>query len=208
MPSKPSSKKTASADRKSDPAVSYNDFKEYEGQRYTGMKIGRSHKWYYDKGEWKETKVTPDLWQISYAVTKRRAGRAPEGSGVPVGTEYHWYVLAHQNVAKQTANDYTTSLTGLKFKIAHRRAGSETWSATPRTQRKRMIAFLRNVLADLERQSEPADSVAAARTMATHRKERDRRAAPVKQATARRRGAKGRSAPGSVRRASRLHARR
>ena len=75
---------------KSDPAVSYDAFKEHEGQRYTGMKIGRSHKWYYDPGEWKETKVTPDLWQIQYAVNKRRAGRAPEGSGVPVGTEYHW----------------------------------------------------------------------------------------------------------------------
>jgi hypothetical protein len=139
-------------ERKSELGVSYNEFKEYEGQRYTGMKIGRSHKWHYDRGEWKETKITPDLWQIGYAVTKRRAGRAPEGSGVPIGTEYHWYVLAHQNVSKQTANDYTTSLTGLKFKIAHKRAGSEKWSATPRTQRKRMISFLRSVIVDLEKQ--------------------------------------------------------
>jgi hypothetical protein len=67
-------------------------------------------------GEWKETKSTPDLWHIGYAVTKRRAGRAPEGSGVPVGTEYHWYILAHQNIAKQAANDYTTPLTGLSSK--------------------------------------------------------------------------------------------
>jgi hypothetical protein len=154
MTAKPSSKKSRTKEAKSDLAVSYNEFKEHEGQRYTGMKIGRSHKWHYDPGEWKETKITPDLWQIGYAVTKRRAGKAPEGSGVPVGTEYHWYVLAHQNVAKQTANDYTTSLTGLKFKIAHKRAGSEKWSATPRTQRKRMITFLRTVLADLERHSE------------------------------------------------------
>src|ERR1043166_6701167 len=102
---------------KSDPSVSYDEFKEYEGKKYTGMKIGRSHKWYYDKGEWKEKKITPDLWQISYAVTKRRAGRAPEGSGVPVGTEYHWYVLAHQNVCKVNANDYTTTMPGLKFKV-------------------------------------------------------------------------------------------
>ena len=146
-----------------DLAVSYNEFKEHEGQRYTGMKIGRSHKWYYDQGEWKEKKITPDLWQIGYAVTKRRAGRAPEGSGVPVGTEYHWYVLAHQNVAKQTANDYTTSLTGLKFKIAHKRAGSEKWSATARTQRKRMIMFLRSILADLEKQTERDGGVMATR---------------------------------------------
>jgi len=139
---------------KSDPSVSYDQFKEYEGKKYTGMKIGRSHKWYYDQGEWKEKKVTPDLWQISYAVTKRRAGRAPEGSGVPVGTEYHWYILAHQNVTKLNANDYTTSMTGLKFKIAHKRAGSGKWSATPKTQRKRMIQFLRGVIDDLESQPE------------------------------------------------------
>src|SRR5213595_2628347 len=155
--------KRSTNEPKSDPAVSYNDFKEHEGQRYTGMKIGRSHKWYYDRGEWKEKKITPDLWQIGYAVTKRRAGHAPEGSGVPVGTEYHWYVLAHQNTAKQTANDYTTSLTGLKFKIAHKRAGTEKWSATPMTQRKRMITFLQNVIADLQKQSDRAGDVVSER---------------------------------------------
>jgi hypothetical protein len=159
MADKRSSTNRSTKEPKSDRAVSYNEFKEYEGQRYTGMKIGRSHKWYYDRGEWKETKITPDLWQIGYAVTKRRAGRAPEGSGVPVGTEYHWYVLAHQNVAKQSANDYTTSLTGLKFKIAHKRAGSEKWSATPKTQRKRMIMFLQRVIADLEKQNKSAVDV-------------------------------------------------
>src|SRR5439155_3250142 len=153
MAAQPSSAKRSPHEPKSDPAISYNDFKEHEGQRYTGMKIGRSHKWYYDKGEWKEKKITPDLWQVGYAVTKRRAGRAPEGSGVPVGTEYHWYILAHQNTTKRSANDYTTSLTGLKFKLAHKRAGSEKWSATPRTQRKRMIMFLQNVIADLEKQN-------------------------------------------------------
>src|ERR1043165_8621514 len=110
---KRSSAKHSTSEPKSSLAVSYNDFKEFEGQRYTGMKIGRSHKWYYDQGVWKETKITPDLWQIGYAVTKRRAGRAPEGSGVPVGTAYHWYVVAHQNVCKIDANDYTTSLAAL-----------------------------------------------------------------------------------------------
>ena len=142
------------ATTKSEVSVSYDEFKNYEGQRYTGMKVGRSHKWYYDQGEWKEKKITPDLWQFSYAVTKRRAGRAPEGSGVPVDTEYHWYILGHQNVRKLNANDYTTSLTGLKFKIAHRRADSGKWSATPKTQRKRMIKFLQDVIDDLERQND------------------------------------------------------
>ena len=105
-----------------DLSATYNEFKEYEGQLYTGMKIGRGHKWHYDEGTWKETKVTPDLWEISFAVTKRRAGKAPKGSGVPLGTEYHWYILAHQNVRKLDANTYTTAMTGLKFKLAHKRA--------------------------------------------------------------------------------------
>lgn len=104
-PKLPSKKKEAAKDL----SKTYNEFKQFEGQQYTGMKVGRSHKWYYDKGEWRETKITPDLREISYAVTKRRAGKAPEGSGVPIGTEYHWYILAHQNVRKLNANDYTTS---------------------------------------------------------------------------------------------------
>jgi hypothetical protein len=201
----PSTKQSNEA--KSDVAVSYNEFKEYEGQKYTGMKIGRSHKWYYDQGQWKETKITPDLWQVSYAVTKRRAGRAPEGSGVPVGTEYHWYVLAHQNVAKQTANDYTTSLTGLKFKIAHKRADTGKWSATPRTQRKRMIMFLKSVLADLEKQSAREGEVVATRAMPAARKERTARAAHrvMKRATGGQRDVSRRSSARPAHRARRLH---
>jgi len=138
---------------KKDLAASYNEFKEFEGQQYTGMKVGRSHKWQYDKGTWKETKLTPDLWRINYAVVKRRAGKAPEGSGVPVGTEYHWYILTHQHVRKLDANSYTTAMTGLKYKLAHKRAGSEKWSVTENGQKKRLIKLLRDFIADLEKES-------------------------------------------------------
>ncbi|HYG51566.1 MAG TPA: hypothetical protein VD905_11725 [Flavobacteriales bacterium] len=134
-----------------DLAKSYDEFKFFEGQFYTGMKIGRSHKWYYDKGEWKETKMTPDLWRISYAVTKRRAGKAPEGSGVPTGTEYHWYILAHQHVRKLDANSYTTSMTGLKYKLAHRRADHEKWNISDNAQRKRLIKLLQQFIKNLEK---------------------------------------------------------
>jgi len=201
MAAKRSSAKQSTNELKSDLAASYNEFKEHEGQRYTGMKIGRSHKWYYDRGEWKEKKITPDLWQISYAVMKRRAGRAPEGSGVPVGTAYHWYIVAHQNTAKQTANDYTTTLTGLKFKVAHKRAGTDKWSATPRTQRKRMIMFLRNLLADLEKQSEREGAPADARRTSATRKAKPRISrAIVKRAAGRKPRASGVSARAHSRR--------
>jgi len=122
-----------------DISKTYNEYKDFEGKQYTGMKVGGSHKWYYDKGEWKEKKITPDKWEFTYAVNKRRAGHAPEGSGVPVGTEYHWYILAYQNVRKLDANKYTTSMTGLKYKLAHKRAEKEKWNATDNAQRKRLM---------------------------------------------------------------------
>jgi hypothetical protein len=60
--------------------ATYDAFKNFEGKRYTGMKVGRGHKWNYEAGEWTEKKVTPDKWEFRYAVHKRRKGRAPEGS--------------------------------------------------------------------------------------------------------------------------------
>ena len=94
------------SDKNKNTISTYNEYKEFQGRKYTGMKVGRSHKWYYDKGEWKEKKVTPDQWDFNFSVDKKRAGQAPEGSGVPVGTEYHWYILAHQNVKKVDANRF------------------------------------------------------------------------------------------------------
>jgi hypothetical protein len=146
----PVKRKAETKEAKKDLAKSYNKFKEFEGHQYTGMKVGRSHKWYYDKGEWKEKKLTPDEWEINYAVTKRRAGKAPEGSGVPVGTEYHWYILAHQHVRKLNANDYTTTLSGLKFKLAHKRFDKEKWSASDNAQKRRLIKLYQKMIAQLQ----------------------------------------------------------
>lgn len=150
---KSSNRKKSSS--KEDTSASYNKFKKFEGREYTGMKVGRSHKWYYDKGEWREKKITPDLWEISYSVTKRRAGKAPEGSGVPVGTEYHWYIISHQNVKKINANDYTTTMSGLKYKLAHKRADKDKWSAAAKTQRKNLIKFLHQFIVQLEKEPVP-----------------------------------------------------
>ncbi|MBC9914875.1 hypothetical protein ICL55_30835 [Chitinophaga varians] len=121
------------------------------------MKIGRSHKWNYDAGVWRETKITPDLWEISYDVIKRRAGHAPEGSGVPVGTGYHWYILANQQVDKINADDYTTKMSGFKFKLAHKRASKNTWSTSFSNQRKRMISFLEDMITQLKAASVPLE---------------------------------------------------
>jgi hypothetical protein len=140
-----------------DIAATYDAFKTFEGKKYTGMKVGGRHKWLYSKGEWKEVKVAPDRWEFVYAVPKRRAGHAPPGSGVPVGTEYHWFIVAHQNVRKLDANTYSTAMTGLKYKIAHKRAGKETWSASESAQRRHLIRLLREMIAELSGAPEPVE---------------------------------------------------
>jgi hypothetical protein len=149
--------------------ASYNTRKEFQGQQYTGMKVGRGHKWKYDAGDWVEKKVTPDKWEFHFDVTKRRSGKAPEGSGVPVGTEYHWYVLAHQTATKIDANDYETHMQGFKYKLAHKRADKTAWSASEAAQTRRLIAVLEELIADLKREPPKA---ATART--------SRRAAPAR----------------------------
>ncbi|MEX2346671.1 MAG: Rho termination factor N-terminal domain-containing protein [Balneolaceae bacterium] len=128
----------------------YNKYKEYKGKRYSGMKVGGTHKWYYDKGEWKERKKTPEEWDVFYKTTKRRAGKAPEKSGAPVGTAYNWLIVAHQRVDKLDANSYMTYLDGKKFKVSHLRASKGKWNVKEKTQRKKVIEFLEQVIEDIK----------------------------------------------------------
>jgi len=140
-------------------SVSYNAVKDYYGQRYTGMAVGRTHHWYYDKSDWKEKKIEPDKWEFAYSTTKRRAGHAPKDSGAPIGTGYHWFILAHQYVEKLNANDYSTQMTGLKFKLAHMRSADRKWSASTEHRRKDLILILKSLIADLEREPEQLANV-------------------------------------------------
>lgn len=135
-------------------ASSYEKFKNYQGKQYTGMQVGRSHKWYYDKGIWRDRKITPDLWEITYSVIKRRAGEAPEGSGVPVGTGYHWFILSHQFVHKLDANDYSTNMVGIKFKLAHKRADKDKWNLSENAKRKHLVQMLKDFVSELEKEPE------------------------------------------------------
>jgi hypothetical protein len=67
-----------------------------------------------------------------------------------VGTAYHWFILADQTVEKLDANVYTTAMSGVKFKVAHKRASTGSWSESKRAQRKRVIRFLKQFLEELE----------------------------------------------------------
>jgi hypothetical protein len=61
-------------------------------------------------------------------------------------------------VAKLNANDYSTSLRGLKFKLAHKRADKDKWSASERAQRRRAIKILRTLIEELEKQEAETES--------------------------------------------------
>jgi hypothetical protein len=139
----------------------YNKIKEYKGKKYSGVKVGHGHKWQYEAGEWKETKTAPDKWKFTYKVGKKRAGHAPEGSGAPVGTEYHWYIIADQVVKKLDANNYSTEMTGSKYKVAHKRVTKENWSADTAKQKREIIKILKDMIAEIETQPEPESEAPA-----------------------------------------------
>jgi len=108
--------------------MAYDDLKEHEGRLYSGMAVGGRHVWEYTGGLWDERKAAPDRWDFTFSSVKRRARSAPEGSGVPPGSQYHWYILAHQKVRKLDADAYETFMEGVKYKVAHRRPHWRGWS--------------------------------------------------------------------------------
>lgn len=135
--------------------MAYDERKTWRGRSYTGMKVGRTHSWDYE-GRWKERKLGPDTWEISFRAKKTRKGKgAPEGSGAPVGTEYLWFFApTAQSARKMDANTYETNMEGLKWKIGFRPATAKTWDfewgKTGETARQRAIRALEQTLADLK----------------------------------------------------------
>lgn len=107
---------------------SYDAPKEFEGQTYTGMRVGGKHGWNYNNGKWNETKVSPDKWLFEFACNKERRHQAPPGTGASIKTEYHWYIIANQNVVKLDENTYSTVMKGSKFKIGYKRPNWNIWN--------------------------------------------------------------------------------
>ena len=133
-------------------AMAYDDVKEFEGETYSGMAVGGEHTWLYPNGLWKETKVAPDRWDFTFSAIKERERSAPPGSGVPVGTQYHWYILADQRVRKIDADSYTTFMSGVKYKIAHKRPHWRKWSSEypeQTSETEKLIDILEGTLARL-----------------------------------------------------------
>lgn len=141
-----------------DMTVAYDDVKQFNGQSYTGMSVGGRHVWEYPNGLWDERKVAPDKWKFTFSSVKRRARSAPEGSGVPPGSQYHWYIMAHQRVRKLDSDAYETFMEGVKYKLAHKRPHWRSWSSEypgNRPEREVLIDILEQALAGLKAGEQP-----------------------------------------------------
>ena len=147
--------------------TSFDAPKTWHGRTYTGMKVGRGHHWDYE-GKWVERKLGPDLWEVDFVATKTRKGKgAPEGSGAPVGTEYHWFLApVAQSARKLDANTYETRMQGFKWKIGFRPATSATgdypWARTGETARQRASRLLEQTLGDLKAEEKAGEPDLAA----------------------------------------------
>lgn len=145
--------------------MAYDDVKEFDGQKYTGMAVGGEHTWIYPNGIWKERKVAPDQWEFTFSSIKERERNAPVGSGVPPNTQYHWYILAHQRVRKIDQDSYSTFMDGVKHKVAHKRPHWRKWSdQLPRrpSEREKTIAILEDALAQLREEAKSKEVVTLA----------------------------------------------
>jgi hypothetical protein len=135
----------------------YDDMKMFGDKQYSGMAIGRSHLWNYPNGTWEETKIAPDRWQFKFSSIKGRKVAAPENSGAPLNTGYHWLIIADQRVLKINANEYQTLMEGAKFKMGHRRSYWRNWSYTypgQPTYRQKLIQIFRETLMQLEKEEQ------------------------------------------------------
>lgn len=132
--------------------MAFDELKEFEGQTYSGMAVGGEHAWIYPNGLWRERKTAPEKWEFTFTSIKERERSAPLGSGVAPGTRYHWYLLAHQWVRKIDADSYHTFMSGLKFKVAHKRPQWRRWSCEypeQPSEREKILAILEETAARL-----------------------------------------------------------
>ena len=133
--------------------MAFDDLKKFRGQVYSGMSVGGMHLWEYPLGVWEECKVAPDRWVFTFKSDKKRARKAPEGSGALPGTQYHWFILAHQRVKKLDADTYATVMEGVNYKVAHKRPHWRLWSTDypdNEPEREILIRILEEQLAELK----------------------------------------------------------
>ncbi|MHB8634512.1 MAG: hypothetical protein ACYDBQ_11210 [Thermoplasmatota archaeon] len=111
------------------PTPGFDSLKLHNGAIYSGAPVGYVERWDYRDALWTDHKVGPQEWRVNFTATKHRPTPAPIDSGAGIGTQYHWFILAHQFVRKLDADTYDTRLVGAKWRVAHRRPQWLQWSS-------------------------------------------------------------------------------
>lgn len=88
--------------------------------RKRGVPINYKAFWHYN-GVWKEKKIKPGNWNISFRATKNRKARS-YGSH-PKGRRIRWKIVAFQDVIKTKKGIYQTHMYGKKklIKVGYKR---------------------------------------------------------------------------------------
>ena len=131
----------------------YNTLKIHDKKIYTGMRVGGSHHWNYNKWQWIETKLAPNKWKFTFDTLKTRNHPAPKNTGANIKTKFHWYIIADQIATKVDENSYMTSMKGVKFKLGHKRPYWRTFSYNYPNQisyKQRIIHILEDILKELK----------------------------------------------------------
>jgi hypothetical protein len=66
-------------------STAYNDYKEFEGRKYTGMRVGGVHHWYYENGEWKEKKKHQTNGNSLMQLIRKEHGMLQRAQGLQLG---------------------------------------------------------------------------------------------------------------------------
>ena len=82
-------------------------------------------------------------------------------------------------------------MSGFKYKVGHKRADSDKWSASDNAQRKRLVKFLRELIDSIENGDSLAGEIPVAESKPAAKKSASatKRRAPAKKPAARRRRA-------------------
>jgi len=142
---RPTQKKRRSVAKKGAKKASVHPLTEFEGEAYNGLRATQT--WAMGKGKWEEQPTGALSWDILFETIAVKPLKA--GTGMPIGSEHHSYLLAHQKLVKTRNNTYQVRLEGVKFKLAHKETG-EKWSANAGVRHNNLIKILKQALNDLE----------------------------------------------------------
>lgn len=120
-------------------------FQEVEGLPYTG--VPNQLEWTVQKGDWIEKPRNEKTWDVlaEFALTKSFESE----NELPVGSEYHTYIVAQQTLIKSRKNTWKIKLEGKKVKLGQKISGSAL-KGNAESRRKDMIKFLKELLSELE----------------------------------------------------------